>query len=62
MKKLTDGQRRQERRKGLISGSETFRPPCAIRPSSTHLAKATLGKINNYVSVANLPNYRAKPG
>jgi hypothetical protein len=64
LKKLTDGLRRKEGRKGLISGSETLR--CTVRHQA--IFKITLGQNHAWqnkpinVSVANFPNFLAKPG
>jgi hypothetical protein len=64
MKKLTDGLRRQEGQKGLISGSETLR--CAVRHQAVF--KITRGQNHAWqnkpinVSVANFPNFLAKLG
>jgi hypothetical protein len=64
MKKLTDGLRRQEGQKGLISGSEMLR--CVVRHQAVF--KITLGQNHAWqnkpinVSVANFSNFLAKLG
>jgi hypothetical protein len=64
MKKLTDGLHRQEGQKRPYFGLETLR--CAVRHQA--IFKLTLGQNHAWqnkpinVSVANFPNFLAKPG